>query len=105
DDALLRELTSDERHFERVRALGARSVMVVPFVADGQPFGALTVWSSAARRFDAEDRQLVEEVARRAAMAIHNARLHEAATQAVRLREQILALVSHDLRNPLDVIR
>lgn len=105
DDALLDELTLDERHREHVRELGARSVLIVPFLAGKQPFGALSVWSSSARRFDGEDRKLVEDVARRAAMAIHNARLHEAATQAVHLRDQILALVSHDLRSPLEVIR
>ena len=38
------------------------------------------------------------------AMATENARLYEEAQQAVRVREQILAVVSHDLRNPLGTI-
>ena len=38
------------------------------------------------------------------ALAAENARLYEEAKQAVRVREQILAIVSHDLRNPLSTI-
>jgi signal transduction histidine kinase len=45
-----------------------------------------------------------QEIARRASMAIDNARLHEQARRAVQSREDLLAVVSHDLRNPLSVI-
>ena len=38
------------------------------------------------------------------ALAGENARLYEQAQQAVRVREQILAIVSHDLRNPVATI-
>jgi signal transduction histidine kinase len=43
-------------------------------------------------------------MARRAALALDHARLYEEARQATRSRDEVLAIVSHDLRNPLNVI-
>jgi signal transduction histidine kinase len=64
--------------------------------------GAITLAASdSGRRYRAPDVALVEEVARRAALAIDNARLYTLAQEAIRAREAVLAVVSHDLRNPL----
>src|SRR5205814_841037 len=51
------------------------------------------------------DVKVAEELARRVAMAMENARLYSEAQSAIQLREQVLAVVSHDLRNHLDVFR
>jgi signal transduction histidine kinase/CheY-like chemotaxis protein len=86
-------------------ALGARSIMVVPLVARGRTLGVLTfVICDLTRRYTERDLPLVQDVARRAAMAIDNARLYEAAQRAIGAREDLLAVVSHDLRNPLSSI-
>ncbi|HEX8437088.1 HAMP domain-containing sensor histidine kinase [Archangium sp.] len=85
--------------------LGARSAMVVPLLAHGEPFGALTFVSSRTeRRFTEADLTLAEEFGRRAAVAVENARLFLEAQRAVRTREEVLAVVSHDLKNPLGSI-
>src|SRR5213592_2436123 len=47
---------------------------------------------------------LAEDLAGRAATGIENARLYADAQKAIRLREHVLAIVSHDLRNQISVV-
>ena len=92
-------------HVEPLHVLGVRSAMLVPLLAHGQPFGTLTfVSSQPERRFTEGDLSLAEEFGRRAAVAVENARLFHEAQHAVSLREEVLAVVSHDLKNPLGSI-
>ncbi len=87
------------------RDLRVRSFMCVPMIARGQAFGAIAFLSSAPeRRYGARDLALAEELARRGALAIENARLFEQAQRAIQMREEVLAIVSHDLRAPLSTI-
>lgn len=55
-------------------------------------------------KFDDTDRYLVDGMAYRAALAVENARLFREAREAVSLRENLMAAVSHDLKNPLTAI-
>ena len=92
-------------HVEPLHVLGVRSAMLVPLLAHGTPFGAITfVSAQPERRLTEGDLSLAEEFGRRAAVAVENARLFHAAQQAVSLREEVLAVVSHDLKNPLGSI-
>ncbi|WP_309893747.1 HAMP domain-containing sensor histidine kinase [Archangium sp.] len=92
-------------HVEPLHVLGVRSAMLVPLLAHGTPFGAITfVSSQPERRLGEGDLSLAEEFGRRAAVAVENARLFHEAQQAVSLREEVLAVVSHDLKNPLGSI-
>jgi signal transduction histidine kinase len=82
--------------------LKLHSFMIVPLVARGRVLGLITLaFSDSGRRYGPAELALAEEMARRAALAIDNARLYGQAQQAVRAREGVLAVVSHDLRNPL----
>jgi signal transduction histidine kinase len=82
--------------------LRLHSFMIVPLVARGRVLGLITLaFSDSGRRYGTAELALAEELARRAALAIDNARLYGQAQQAVRAREGVLAVVSHDLRNPL----
>ncbi len=82
--------------------LRLHSFMIVPLVARGRVLGLITfAFSDSERRYGPAELALAEEMARRAALAIDNARLYGQAQQAVRAREGVLAVVSHDLRNPL----
>ena len=101
DDEFLREHTESEEHFELVRTIGARSAIVVPVIARGQTLGAMTLGSSTPRRFSRDDCELAQDIARRAAVAIDNARLHRAVQDADRRKAEFLAMLSHELRNPL----
>src|SRR4051812_6039616 len=90
---------------EVVEALGPRSLICVPLVTSGKPFGALTlVTSGSGRRFEVADLSLAADLARRAAVVVEHARLFHEAQQATRARDDVLAVVAHDLRNPLNTV-
>ncbi len=83
--------------------LGLLSVLVVPLVARDTTRGAITLLSSAVgRHYRSWDVGLAEELARRVALAVDNLYLYQDARQALRTRDEVLAVVSHDLRNLLN---
>jgi PAS domain S-box-containing protein len=85
-----------------VRRGGASTVMMLPIVSRGTAFGVLTlVGTHRVRSFTPADLTTGEDLAARLATTLDNARLHQQAREAVRAREEILAAVSHDLKNPL----
>jgi PAS domain S-box-containing protein len=95
----------DEEHAGYLRVLGLRSALIVPLIARGTVLGALTlVRSDPLRAFGESDLPLTKELAARAAVAVDNARLLHDATEAVRLRDDFLAVASHDMRTPLAAI-
>lgn len=101
----LRRVTLDPAHFEAARKLGVRSFVSMPLPSDGQTIGALTLMSVGfVPPFSETDLPLVQALADRAAMAIANASQHAAAIEARRLRDEVLSVVAHDLRSPLNTI-
>lgn len=104
-DAWLWAATEDEEIYRLVREAGVRSLMMVPLVARGHTLGILAVGRIGPdRRYQPADLALAEGIAGRAAIAIDNARLYEDSQQASRLRDEVLGIVSHDLRSPLAAI-
>ncbi len=81
-----------------------RTLVFLPLVSRGQSIGVAAAISPQARPFNSDDLPLFAELARRASLAIDNARLYLESQQAVRAREEVLAIVSHDLRNPLNAV-
>jgi PAS domain S-box-containing protein len=84
-----------------------RSALIVPLVVvpGDRPLGALTLAMSHSRRVLSErDRHVVEDVARRAAMAIEHARLYDDAQKANLAKDEFLAILSHELSTPLTII-
>jgi signal transduction histidine kinase/CheY-like chemotaxis protein len=104
-EEMLRSTCEDDEHLEMVRGLGTRSVVAVPMVARGQTLGVLTLASATSGRYGSADFELVKEVARRAASAIENARLYREVQRADRRKSEFIAVLSHELRNPLAPIR
>ena len=100
------ELAVDGEHRRLLAALGTRSNITVALVARGEILGALTLKRIQSEvPYDAADLAFAEELARRAALALDNARLLREARAAVRLRDEFLSSASHDLRNPLTTIQ
>jgi signal transduction histidine kinase len=76
-----------------------------PLTAGDVPMGAIVFAAAeSGRRFGADDLALGQLLASRAALALKNARLYGAVQEALRTRDEVLAIVSHDLRSPLHTI-
>lgn len=105
-DSLLRAAASEPAHPEMLLRLQACSYMIIPLKARGHTLGAVTFVSSASgRRYGPSDLALAEDLCVRASLAIDNARLFGESRRATRAREDLLAVVSHDLKNPLGVVQ
>ncbi len=111
-DQTLIDAAQDKELIEALRQLGLKSAMFVPLSARGKTIGVLTMISEHAERlFSEEDLVLAQELGRRAAEAVHNARLYResqgalvSANEAMRARDEFLAIVSHELKTPLTPI-
>ncbi len=99
--ASLDERETDPAQRKAVTALKLQSAVVFPLLARDRVVGAMMLARRADRPLDGEARALGEEVARRTALALDNAMLYRAMKRALRARDEMLAIVSHDLRNPL----
>lgn len=77
-DELLVEAARDATHLELIRAIGLRSAITVPLLVRDRSMGSLTlVHAESERRFDADDLAYADQLARRAALALDNARLYD----------------------------
>jgi signal transduction histidine kinase len=82
-----------------------QSIATVPLVVSGTLVGVIAlIASEGSRQYDAGDLRLAEELAGRTAIALENASLYRTARDATRLRDEVLGIVAHDLRNPLGII-
>jgi signal transduction histidine kinase/CheY-like chemotaxis protein len=105
-EGFLERATRDHEHLRLARAYNPTSIMYVPLLARGRTLGVLTLARTDPERpYDADDLRLAEDLARRAATAVDNARLHREAQEALRVRDEFLASASHDLKTPLTAIR
>ena len=103
--AFIRASFAEPEQRRTVEALEPRSLICVPLVNSGKPLGALTLVTSASgRRYEIADLSLAADLARRAAIVVEHARLFHEAQQATRARDDVLAVVAHDLRNPLNTV-
>jgi PAS domain S-box-containing protein len=98
------EGNSDRESLPHAQALHARSMLILPLHASGETLGALTMIRTNEPGFDVGHRSVANQYALTAATALENARLYAAARQANRARDDMLSVVSHDLRNPITAI-
>jgi signal transduction histidine kinase/DNA-binding response OmpR family regulator len=101
-DELLIASARDATHLQMLRATGLKSFLSLPLEARGRVLGAITFASAESdRRYDADDLPLAEDLGRRVAVAIDNARLYRAAQDSIRMRDIFLSVAAHELRTPL----
>ncbi|HLL40029.1 MAG TPA: GAF domain-containing SpoIIE family protein phosphatase, partial [Rubrobacteraceae bacterium] len=91
-EALIEEAALDADHREILRRLGLKSYMIVPLIARGRTLGTISlVWAESGRRYGRAELELAEELARRAALAVDNARLYRGRIEVARtLQEGLL---------------
>ncbi|MEO7162484.1 MAG: PAS domain-containing protein, partial [Bdellovibrionia bacterium] len=98
-------LAQSEEQSQGLYAAEIKSVMVIPLLVYEKVLGVMTLGTFASSRiYDPARLRLAQELAYRAAFSIENARLYRKAQLAIKTREDVLAIVSHDLRNPLTAI-
>jgi hypothetical protein len=85
-------------------AMNVHALLFLPLATGDRVHGVLTLVATHDRAFSSETRALGENVAAIAAAAIENGRLYQVATEASRARDDVLGVVSHDLRNPISAI-
>ncbi len=98
----LASLAQSEEHLRALMAAGIHSLLGVPLVANDKVIGAFALISSSpSHTYGPDDVRLAEALAQHAALSIENARLYRGAKRATHARDEVLAIVAHDLRNPL----
>jgi serine phosphatase RsbU (regulator of sigma subunit) len=98
-DEMLRDGAQSEEHYRALVEFGMRSAIIVPLITRGRTIGALTfVSGNSGRRFDEQDVELAQELARRCATAIDNARLYTERSYIARtLQESLLPIELPDI--------
>ena len=105
-DSMLVESARDDAHLQLLRDMQLKSYMCVPLSVKGKSLGVISfITAESARCYTADDLAIAEDVANRAAVAIENARLYQEAREADRRKDEFLAMLAHELRNPLAPIR
>jgi PAS domain S-box-containing protein len=90
-DEMLVASAIDPEQLRLLRAVGMRSVLVVPMLIRGEAIGALTLVSAeSARIFDDDDVRFAEQIAERAARAVENSRLYTERTEVARTLQRSL---------------
>jgi PAS domain S-box-containing protein len=100
----LLETSANPAYLKAMKAMNPQSALFLPLVAREQLIGALTLFRSK-RGFDGDDLGFAEDLARLTALALDNARLHDTVRASLRARDEMLGVVSHDLRNPVAAVK
>jgi PAS domain S-box-containing protein len=111
-EAVLAEVARSEEHLAALRGLRLGSYIAVPLVGHGRVIGAISLSRGReSPRYDELDVVMMEELARRLAVAVDNAQLFELtqrerrrAEEANRAKDELLSVTSHELRTPLNAI-
>lgn len=100
---LLKRYAKNPKHYEAMCTANPQCSLGVPLLVGDRCLGVVMV-STETRQYDARDLTLAQEIGRRIALFVENARLHQSEQSAIRMRDEVLSIVAHDLRNPLGVI-
>jgi signal transduction histidine kinase/ActR/RegA family two-component response regulator len=101
-DTIVASVGAESSMVKLAAEVGIASAVVVPMSARGQVLGAILLCrGDPEHRYDEQDLVVAEDLGRRIGLAVDNARLYQEARDADRLKGEFLAMLSHELRNPL----
>jgi signal transduction histidine kinase len=90
---------------EDAARIGACTAFTVSLARSGKAFGRIVAFSRRQAAALGGELGLIDDLARRASMALENARLHDEVQWALRARDDTMSVVSHDLRNPVNAVK
>ena len=106
NESWIEQTAASAAHAELLRGLNARSILRLPVIDGDSLLGVLTLGTAdSGRAFDDGDVPFCSQVATRLVAALRNALLHAELQQAVKIRDEVTSIVSHDLKDPVHTIQ
>ena len=103
---MLESLANDEEHLRFLREFQLKSYLCVPLLGRDRLLGTLTLGTATSgRRYMRSDLAVAQDLAHRIAVAMENASLYQALKEAAKRKDEFLAILAHELRNPLAPLR
>jgi len=101
--------TSNPDEFDEIHCfqnLGIHSFIIIPLIARHKVLGTISFFSTQPdRSFNSTHLRLAEDISSKAGQALSNAALYAEAQKSIEIRENLMAIVAHDLKNPLTSIQ
>jgi signal transduction histidine kinase len=98
------ETSTNAFYIAGLKMMNPETALFLPLIARGHLIGVLSLFRSS-RSFDGDDLAFAEDLARLAALALDNSLLLDTVRASLRSREEIVGVVSHDLRNPVAAVK
>lgn len=104
-ERILEDQSSPPALWAQAAAVYLRSNYFAPMVFNGKPMGRLALFSTKADSFSKEDQHILDIVAEQLASVLHNALLMDELKRADQMKNDLLAIISHELRIPLTTLQ
>lgn len=97
----IRQVSELAQHLEAYLAYGIVSAMAIPLLKEGRWVATLGVHHGRPRQWTNQEVGLVEQTAERTWAALERARAEKALSEVNQRKDEFLALLAHELRNPM----